>query len=245
MRWNTLAAAALLGALSAPAQAVQIPVPNSTFDDPDLTDGQMLPIVQLDTTTIPGWTAILSGSGTTQGGTHDPQDAQFAGSTGDDAALPGTADGGQCVFLRGSVMGSTEVFATVDPVVTVQADATYTLTVAVGDALDSDPGNVSIQILVNNTKVAEATANAASLPDGTFTDLQAVYMAPASGAQVGGDLKIRLRQALTANGLQTAYFDRVELDEETGVPEPGAPLLVVTGAAALALFARVRRASAR
>jgi hypothetical protein len=240
MRRKLLAALSLAGALSTPGLAAPIAVPNDTFDGPDIADGATLAIVTLDTTTIPGWTASLAGAGISQGGIRDPQDAQFAGTTGDNAALPGTADGGQTVFFRGSLAGNTEVFVTVDPLATVEAGETYTLTVAVGNALDSDPGDVAVQLTVNNSVVAQTMANAAGLPDGTFTDLQAVYVAPASGPQVGGVLKIRLRQLVTGAGNQFAYFDRIEL-EDGAVPEPAAPLLLATGAAALAGARRVRR----
>jgi hypothetical protein len=242
MSRKLVAAIAFAGALSAPAAAAPIAVPNDTFQNPDVADGGQLAIVTLDTTTIPGWTASLAGAGITQGGLRDPQDAQFAGATGNDSPLPGTADGGQAVFLNGSLVGNTQVFVTVDPLATVEAGQTYTLTVAVGNALDSDPGDVAIQLTVNNSVVAQTTANDASLLEGTFTDLEVVYVAPATGPQVGGGLKIRLRQANTAGGGQVAYFDRVELEDGV-VPEPAAPLLLVTGAAALVAARRVRRRS--
>jgi hypothetical protein len=242
MSRKLVAAIAFAGALSAPAAAAPIPVPNDTFQNPDIADGATLAIVTLDTTTIPGWTASLAGAGISQGGIRDPQDAQFAGTTGDNAALPGTADGGQSVFLRGSLAGNTEVFVTVDPVATVEAGQTYTLTVAVGNALDSDPGDVAIQITVNNSVVAQTMANDSTLPEGTFSDVEAVYVAPATGPQVGGALKVRLRQLVTGAGNQYAYFDRIEL-EDGAVPEPGAPLLLGTGALALAAARRIRRRS--
>ena len=227
LRWKLAAAFAFAGALSAAAGAAPIVVPNDSFEAPDLADGATLAIVTLDVTTIPGWTASLAGAGITSGGIRDPLDAEFAGATGDGAALPGTADGGQAAILRGSLVGNTQVFLNIDPVATVEAGATYTLTVAVGNALDSDPGDVAIQITVNNQVVAQTMADDSTLPEGTFTDLQLVYVAPASGPQVGGTLKIRLRQAVTSSGNQVAYFDRVELEDQT-VPEPGAPLLLAT-----------------
>ena len=244
MRSKLAASVALACGLAAPAGAAPIAVPNDTFQLPAVADGASLNIVTLDLTTIPSWTASLAGAGISQGGITDPLDAQFAGATGNDAALPGTADGGQAVVLRGSLAMNTEVFVTIDPVATVEAGQTYTLTVAVGNALDSDPGDVAIQIAVNNSVVAQTTANDSTLAEGTFTDLQAVYVAPASGPQVGGGLKIRLRQAVTGAGNQFAYFDRIEL-ADGAVPEPGAPLLLGTGAALLGGARLARRRSPR
>lgn len=244
MERKLAAVLALAGALAAPAVAAPISVPNDTFQLPAVNDGAALYINTLDLVTIPGWTASLSGPGITQGGITDPLDAQFPGATGDDAALPGTADGGQAVVLRGSLAANTQVFVTIDPLATVEAGETYTLTVAVGNALDSDPGDVAIQITVNNNVVAQTTANDASLPEGTFTDLQLVYVAPASGPLVGGTLKVRLRQLVTGAGNQYAYFDRIEF-EDGAVPEPGAPLLLAAGATALACAGRRGRRRSR
>lgn len=234
-----LAALALAG-LSAPAAGAPISVANPSFEAVALADGARANALNADSATVPGWTSVFAGPGVSNGGTHDPQDAEFAGATGDDAALPGTADQGQALFLRGTVAGNTESFSTTANVATVEADTTYTLTVAVGDPLDAEPGEVAIQLLVNGTKVAETIADGASLAEGSFTDVVAVFATTPGDPRAGGQLKIRLRHEVTLAALQAVYFDRVEL-EDTAVPEPAAVLLAAAGASVLALARRRTR----
>lgn len=236
----TLAAAALAGAVAAPAAAAPIVLPNPSFDAPVLADGGHANALNAESTTVPGWGSSFGGIGVSGGGVHDPQDAEYPGATGDDAPLPGTADGGQALFLQGSITANSESFATASAVATVQANVTYTLTAAVGNPLSAEPGSVFVEILVNGSRVAQATADATSLPDGTFTDLTTAYTAPASGPQVGGALKVRVRQTVTANVLQQVYFDNLELHDST-VPEPARPLLLLVGAALLAAARSARR----
>jgi hypothetical protein len=233
MRRTSPAAAALTIALAAPAGGAPIAVPNASFEDVALADGARANALGSDAATVPGWTSVFAGPGVSNGGTHDPQDAQFAGSSGDDAPLPGTADQGQALFLQGSVAGNTESFSSTAAVATVQADTTYTLTVAVGDPLDAEPGEVALQLLVNGTKVAETLADGTTLAEGGFSDLVTTFATAPGDPRAGGQLKIRLRHAVTANGFQQVYVDRVEL-EDSAVPEPAAALLVATGAALLA-----------
>src|SRR5258706_10157023 len=71
--------------------AASIPVPNFSFSDPDVADANL-------STTVPGWTLTLGGGGNSAG-VRDPLNAQYAGSTGNNALLPGTADGGQAAYF--------------------------------------------------------------------------------------------------------------------------------------------------
>lgn len=229
--------AALAFAAAGPVQALPIAVPNASFEAVALADGAEAKALNADGATVPGWTSVFAGPGVSGGGGHDPQDAQFAGATGDDAALPGSADQGQALFLEGTVAGNTESFSTTAAVATVEAGTTYTLTVAVGDPLDAEPGAVAIQLLVDGTKVAETVADGTALAEGDFTDLTASFAAAAGDPRVGGQLKIRLRQQVTASARQRVYFDRVELEDDV-VPEPAASLLLAAGAAVLAASGR-------
>jgi hypothetical protein len=232
-------AGVILGLTAEGVAAATITLSNPSFEDPDVTDGQMLGALNPDATTVPGWGSSFSGIGLTGGGVHDPVDAQYPGATGDGAPLPGTADGGQALFLQGTLAGNTQSFATATSVATVADQTTYTLTAAVGNPLDGDPGDVAVQILVSGLVVAEATADATGLPDGTFTDLVAVFTAGVGDPLTGGTLKVRLFQTVNANALQIAHFDRVTLEDST-VPEPAGAALLAAGAAVLAAFGNRR-----
>ena len=84
------------GLLAAPASATLIVVPNSTFDDPELVDGDFS-----DTTTfdLPDWQFDGGSNGVIFGGAWDPQNADYSGTTGDNVALPPTAAGGQTGYI--------------------------------------------------------------------------------------------------------------------------------------------------
>src|SRR4030095_3466655 len=69
------------------ASAIDIPVPNFSFEGPDLADGTRMDVSGAgSTTSIPGWTtkATLFGASTAGFGTWNPQDSSFTGTTGPD-----------------------------------------------------------------------------------------------------------------------------------------------------------------
>ena len=72
----------LLTLTSEAARAAPIALTNPSFENPDVTDGQMLGALNPDNTTVPGWGSSFSGLGLTSGGIHDPQDAQYGARLG-------------------------------------------------------------------------------------------------------------------------------------------------------------------
>lgn len=150
-------------ATPARAQITNIPISNFSFELTDVADNSVSSVV-------PNWTR--SGGA---GGVFDPGNGQYAGATGNNAALPGTAHGGQLGYINS--VGS----FTSDAVTTSTASTLYTLTVALGNKLNDNPTLATIELLANNLVVASASATNATLPEGTFIDLSTSYTALASG----------------------------------------------------------------
>src|SRR2546421_8963053 len=67
--------------------AASIPVPNFSFEEPDVVDGA----ATVFGTPISGWTILYGGQ--SEAGVHDPLNAQYAGATGANGVLPGGAVG--------------------------------------------------------------------------------------------------------------------------------------------------------
>ena len=237
MRRHILLSALTAFTLAGAAHAAPIPVPNSSFDDPVLADGGRANALNADPTIVPGWFPSFSGPPVSGGGVENPLDAQFAGATL--GPLPGDALGDQALFVQGTLASNDQSFSTTDPVAILAADTTYTLTVAVGNPLDSEPGDVTLEFIVNGTPTAETLIPAGTLPEGTFTDYTLELVLGPGDPLAGRELDVRLGQDQTQNLLQTVYFDAVRL-EDTSVPEPDAVALLVIGAAVLGARARRR-----
>src|SRR6266566_554116 len=157
--WGILVAICCFAAT--PLLAVPIAVPNFSFESPDVADGTA-------STTITGWSPPATG-----GGVHDQQNAQYAGATGNNSSLPGTASGGQDAFLSlGVDTGGSGGFTSMGAfnVTTIAADTRYFLTVALGNRLDADPGLIGLGFLVGFTQTPPLFIPSASIPNGTFTD---------------------------------------------------------------------------
>ena len=212
--------------VAAMTYAASITVPNFSFEEPDVAEGTP--------GAVSGWTALLIGGGGTPA-VRDPVNAQYAGGTGNNTLLPGSAQGGQAAYFAFTENGSgmtTSIAGT-----TVQANTLYTLTVALGDPLDRDPGTVFLRLTVNGSVAATTTISPTSIPSGTFTDFS-VALGPfaSNDSRVGGSLGIELRMS---GGFRSAGygadFDNVRLT--SAVPEP----TTLWAFACVALLRRGRR----
>jgi len=200
-----LCALAAAYCLAAVIHADSIAVPNFSFENPDVTDGN-------SSTTVTGWTVTSGGPGS-PAVIRDPLNAQYAVSTGNNALLPGTADGGQAAFF--SVTEGIDRIST--PVATIQANTRYLLTAAVGNPLDRNPASVLLELTVNGLAIKTTTIPPASIPDGTFTDFT-VEFGPNSlvGEMLGIQIEVR---GGPGSPVVVADVDNVRLT--TTVPEPG------------------------
>jgi hypothetical protein len=115
--------------------------------------------------------------------------------------------------------------------INVVSEGIYTLTVAVGNRLDTAFPGYLVQLLAGSTVVAQDNSGL-SPADGLFLDSVISYTAPVSGAEIGQALSIRL----LSTGVQTT-FDNVRFD--AAVPEPGTWSMLLIGFGAMA--AGIRR----
>jgi len=212
--------------------AGSITVPNFSFELPVLSSGANNNGGNGDTTTITDWTIAAPPSNTNNGVYHP-----VAGFTSTNP-LPAPADGDQLAYLVPGA-GNTSSLTTSASLGTVAANMLYTLTVALGNRSDNlffDTGTYTIDLLANGVSIAEATRAGSTVTHGTFSDLSATFVSPASGPLIGESLTIRL-SATAGSDNDEAIFDNVRL-MATPVPEPATTTMIVGGMAALAWLRR-------
>ncbi|MEO6435577.1 MAG: PEP-CTERM sorting domain-containing protein [Tepidisphaeraceae bacterium] len=221
-----------------------IVIPNYTFQTPDVpNDGVTDNRVDLDA--VPDWTFTSSENGIIAAGVWDPVNADYGGSNGDNAALPGTAQGGQAAYVYleqfndldpqplGGILTSNTALVTIEPL------TRYDLTVAIGNAKSFNPGEVTIQeILVDGEVVASEFTDESTLPNNTFTDVTTSFTTTIDDPLIGGQLRIRLIHTHAGTGIREVEFDNIRLMTTT-VPEPTSAALTLLCAAAMT--ARRRR----
>jgi len=219
----------LLTAMAATSWAGPISVPNHSFEEPDVPDSGTSNVV-------PEWNVVV-GTGAVVG-VRDPLNSQFPGATGDNAALPGTAHGGQGVNIASGFQPSFGSLTSSGSLGTIAANTRYTLTVAVGSSLNANPADVVISLTANgNPAFANLNVPGVAVGDGAFSDFSVSNIPLSAGNPlIGADLHIMLQMSARDTGLFGVYFDNVRLTE-TLIPEPSAGALV----AALALAALFRR----
>ena len=189
--------------------ATQVNVANRSFEVPDLPDGAFCFATPFGDTTIPNWSMVVSGYSV---GVFDPA-GQYAGSTGNTTPLPGSGDGDQVAFINLPFGGSGDITSGV--VTTTQANAQYSLTVAVGHRLDLSVGDATIALLSDGKVVASSTIPGWALPSGSFTDLSTSFVAATSDEE----LQIQLSYSHQADGAESQVnFDNVRLTARTWAP---------------------------
>ena len=235
MRHGSSAGLFLILLLATPVlrlSAGSITVPNFSFELPVLSSGANNNGGNGDTTTITDWTIAAPPSNTNNGVYHP-----VAGFTSTNP-LPAPADGDQLAYLVPGA-GNTSSLTTSASLGTVAANMLYTLTVALGNRSDNlffDTGTYTIDLLANGVSIAEATRAGSTVTHGTFSDLSATFVSPASGPLIGESLTIRL-SATAGSDNDEAIFDNVRL-MATPVPEPATTTMIVGGMAALAWLRR-------
>jgi hypothetical protein len=222
-RFNVLHPVALLATMvilgAGRSQAAAIAVPNFSFE------ANVLVTDPSATTLVTSW--VGSGSFTA---TDNPPAGGFTGAGGSGTPVGGHL--GQSAYLD-----SNSALVSLNPLTTIQLGDEFTLTVALGDRIGNEPGDIRIGFLINDAFVPGGTTTFAAAnfsPEGTFTDASWTYVAQAG--DVGGSLKIYLGTGPTS----FVNFDNVRL---TSVPEPAAA--AIAAPLALLALARCRRRQPR
>jgi hypothetical protein len=200
--------AALATAISAWG-AESVPITNAGFEDPVVADGA--------TGVATAWADVGTGGGTV----FNPTTSQYAAEApeGDNvASLFAGADGDGFSQTLSGATGQ------------LQADATYALTVQVGDPADVGFDGYKVQFLADGTVLAEDDNTVVPL-NGEFAPatVNYVYNATLHSALLGQPLEIRLLTKGLASG--ETNFDDVQLTVTLANPvaNPGGPYSVPIG----------------
>ncbi len=220
----------VLAIAGARVSAAPITVPNFSFELPAVADGTFAAAT--------GWAE--SGSGAHEGGAYNPTAGNFLGAAGN-GALPGTAQGAQAGLMHAGGTASSNL-TTAASLATIQANTTYTLTVALGNALDSPAAGQSISqavltLLANGASAAQLGFDAKTIPLGTFTDYTVSFSTGATGPLIGQALTASIGHAADLDSAIIA--DNVRIDASP-VPEPSTTALLL-GTLVLTLGRRKRR----
>lgn len=205
----------IIGLMGISAEAVIIDIQNHGFEDYVLNDEYFTrpfgpgghSIVESDP--IPGW--ILSDP-YGDGGTFNPSISSYLGE----------APEGQNVAYSSLITTSPTISQILSDVLT--ANTIYTLTILVGNRLDSPYSGYAVQLLAGGNLLSE-DYNFLNPQAGEFVLSTVEFYATDSNPYIGEFLEIRL---LTFNGGQT-NFDDVQLNAEV-IPEPATIILFSMGA---------------
>jgi hypothetical protein len=161
-----------------------------------------------------------------------------------DMTLPGTAQGTYYLQFDGISTGFTPVAETENPVATIDNNAVYTLTIALGNLPGGQSLQDTIELLSGNTVLASNTVSTTTLDalPGTFADFTTSFdtLAGDNSSFVGQNLSIAFyADNPDFNGARVGNFDNVRLAETT-VPEPGTWAMMLLGSAGLIFLGRRR-----
>jgi hypothetical protein len=211
---------------SGAARADVITVPNYSFEQDVVADGQATP-------TITGWTT----SGLAY--TYNADSGRFTNATGQ--GVPTGGDGPQSAFLQQTAsMQSAASLATVQGM-----GSQYSLTFALGDfaGVGAESGNVRLgfkigDAFVTNGDITLTQATAANYAtEGTFRDYTFNYTSTA--ADQGKTLKIFFGQTQVDDNI--VGFDNVRLNATVATPEPSTYAMMVLGLVALCVLGAKRK----
>ncbi|WP_353415668.1 PKD domain-containing protein, partial [Haloferula helveola] len=212
-----LVAFAALG-LSAPVWSqTSVPITNAGFEDPVLADSN-------SASPVPGWTDIANGATV-----FNPSATQFSSGAAEGDNVASVFEGSAGDGLSQVLAGATGLF---------QADASYTLTVEVGDPADADFDGYTVQLLANGTLLAEDDNTQAPVDDGFVTStVNYVYNAGLHSGLVGEALEIRLLSKALGAGTSDVNFDDVQLSVTLAEPiaDTGGPYAVEIPGGSLSL----------
>jgi hypothetical protein len=203
------AAAIALLTLATPARGtVPIPITNAGFENPVVS-------VEGDYTgSIIGW-SVVNGGGI---GVWNVETTDYP------AQAP---EGFNVAFIYNAtgVAGCSQVLS--GAIGQFQADASYTLTVKVGDSLGYAFPGYKVQLLADGTVLAEDDNTLAPITNGTFatSTVNYTYNAGLHAALVGKPLEIRLLSKGLIAGENEVEFDNVQLSATLANPiaNPGGP----------------------
>jgi hypothetical protein len=229
-----LIASLAAGALGLVERAEAIPVPNFSFDDPDLGHNAFSG-ERFAGDTSPAW--FTTGTGATGYGVFDPWSSNYTGTDG--PVLPGTADSAQVGFLNLPAPFSNNFTYIGTSLGNFVLGQTYELKVAVGGRKDGGlPPSLYTVTLLAGVTPAGTGASGAGVAD-TFYDLS--YSFTATAAEAGLPIGISLAASNNrTSGFSQANFDNVRL---TLVPEPSSLTILAIAAIGLPCFRRRKRSS--
>lgn len=236
------------------ASAVDLTVPNFSFEELDLPDGTRNNIADVGSaTTIPGWTTELIGSSSASFGTWNPQNSSFRESTGPDpggslfltttpAYPPGSwGEGLQAaqIQISGTLSSATIISNSLG---LIASNTEYRLSLGIGIPYDfSAPHDVFAAFLSGGKFIDMIPFRGYSLQQGKFTRIEFFFRSgDFTDPRVGESLAIRLgaSQGLAGGGGVVA-FDAVRVTATLlPVPEPSTGALL---AAALLCCGSARR----
>jgi uncharacterized protein (TIGR03382 family) len=218
--------------LGAAANAVSVLINNPSFETPVVDDsgngGSVL--APHPSGTFNSWGYIMTtGSSFQDFGIENPGGGAYTGAAG--TGTPAGADGTNAVFLNQGIVGG--VINIFQDVGTLQANTTYTLTVAIGQRLDRVNGSPTIGLINAASGQTDAWANgtllnstqAVSNVNGAFQDFTVTFT---TGATVTNDLYVGAQYI--GDGTVQASVDNFRL---TAIPEPTAVCLALLGGVAL------------